>query len=188
MSNLYRLRVTWGGSPVIGPGVSTFYSISAGTGYADAVYDFFNTSPLLFPSGTTITVPDNGETIESTTGALTGTWSSPGEGGTVTGTETGSYSKGVGMRVRWITSGIVGGRHVIGTTFLVPIAGSLFDVDGTIDTAVVSGVQTQADDLLSAWPDLTVWSRPAGSRAGNFHVVQSTKAVDGVSWLRSRRT
>lgn len=188
MTELVRLRCTWGGSPVVGPGLSTFYATTGGSGLPDDVLTFFNTSPLLFPSGLTITVPSGGETINDATGELTGTWNEPGTGGVATGTETGSYAKGVGMQVRWPTAGIVGGRKVVGSTFLVPIAGSLFDVDGTIDTAVVSAMQSQANALLAAQPNLRIWSRPKGLRAGSSHTITSAVIPDRTSWLRTRRT
>lgn len=188
MTQICRLRCTWGGSPVVGPGLSTFYWSTTEDGGPDDVLAFFNTSPLLYPSGLTVTVPAGGELIEDTTGELAGTWSQPGTGGVATGTETGSYAKGVGMQVRWPTGGIVGGRKVVGSTFLVPIAGSLFDTDGTIDTAVVSAMQTQADALLAAIPSLRILSRPKGLRAGSSHAITSAVIPDRTSWLRTRRT
>lgn len=188
MTQIARLQVAWSGATVTGPGLSTFYASTSGTGFSAAVHTFFDTSPLLFPAGTTITVPSGGDLIEDTTGALAGTWNEPGGGGVTVGTETGSWSAGVGMQVRWPTGGIVGGRKVVGSTFLVPIAGSLFDTDGTIDAAVVSSVEVQANALLAAVPTLRILSRPKGLRVGSSHTVLRVVVPDRTSWLRSRRT
>lgn len=188
MGSISRLRVSWTGGGVIGGGVSTFYFAGADGANPGAVRSFFNASPLLFPASVTITVPNNGDVIENTTGDLVGTWTSGGALAPVSGTNTGDFAMGVGMRVRWLTAGIVAGRRVNGSTFLVPIASGIFDTDGTLDGATVTAEKTAADALVAAAPALCVWSRPTPSRAGSSHLVMSTQVPDKVSWLRSRRT
>lgn len=188
MTEIVRLRVEWSGSGIVGPGLSTFYFATSGTGVSDDVYDFFNSSPLLFPSTVSIFVPSGGDTINDVTGELTGTWDDPGTGGTVNGTNTGDFFMGVGMRVKWPTSGIVGGRRVVGSTFLCPIAAAISDTTGTIDNATVSGVLSAASALVAAQPTMRIWSRPTPARAGTSSPVTSAQVPDKTSWLRSRRT
>jgi len=165
---------------------------------ADDVLAFFDAAPLLFPVGNTITVPNGGDIIDDVTGNLAGSWTDTGTGGVATGTETGSYAKGVGLQVRWRTSGIVASRRVTGSTFMVPIAGSLYDTDGTIDTAVITSLQSAADDLVAAMAGFRIWSRPVEAdpdhvppivaRDGTSSAVVAAVCPDRVSWLRSRRT
>lgn len=188
MASLARLRVTWSGSPVVGPGVSTFYFDPADTGASTLVRNFFNAAPLLFPAGLTLTIPSGGEIITDTTGDLSGTWNDPGSGGTVNGANTGDFAKGVGMQVRWQTGGIVGGRRVVGSTFLCPIAGAIFDVDGTVDNASITSTQAAANTMIGGAVTFKVWSRPTASRAGTSNDITSAVVPDRVSWLRSRRT
>lgn len=188
MASLARLRVTWTGSGIVGPGVSTFYFDPADTGASTRVLAFFNTAPLLFPDKVTITVPSGGEIITDTTGELSGSWNDPGTGGTVTGTNTGDFAMGVGMQVRWQTGGIVGGRRVVGSTFLVPIASGIFDVNGTLDTATVTAEQSAANTMIGGAVTFKVWSRPTPSRVGSSNDITSAIVPDRVSWLRSRRT
>lgn len=188
MAALARLRASWSGSALVGPGVSTFFFDPADTGASTAVRTFLNTAPLLFPTGVTITVPSGGEIIEDTTGALIGTWNDPGSGGTVNGANTGEYARGVGMQVRWQTGGIAGGRRVVGSTFLVPIAVGIFDTDGTLDAATVTAEQNAANTMIGGTVTFKVWSRPNATRSGTSHPITSAVVPDRVSWLRSRRT
>lgn len=188
MAVLARLRCTWNGAGVVGPGVSTFYFDSADTGASTAVLAFFNTAPLLFPSSVQITVPSGGEMINDGDGSLAGTWNDPGTGGVVTGTNTGDFAMGVGFQVRWQTAGIVGGRRVVGSTFIVPIASGIFDTNGTLDTATVTAEQSAANTMIGGSVTFKVWSRPTPSRVGTSNNITSAVVPDRVSWLRSRRT
>lgn len=188
MTNLARLRVTWEGAPVTGGGLSTFYFDAADTGAADAVFDFFNSAPLLYPSGLTITVPSSGDIIFDQTGGLIGTWSDPGTGGSVAGTNTGDFFAGVGLRVTWPTDGIFRGRRVVGSTFLCPIAAAISDTSGTIDSATITALTTAATALATSGPDFRIWSRPVGITAGESNSIVEAIVPDKTSWLRSRRT
>jgi len=184
---MHRLKVNWSGSGVVGPGLSVFHFSTGASNGPDAVYDFFNAAPLLYPSTVTITVPSGGDIVDVETGALTGVWDDPGQGGTVNGTNSGDFFAGVGMRVKWLTSGIVGGRRVVGSTFLVPIAAAISDTSGTIDNSTVTSTLSAANAMLAAEPELSVWSRPTPSRPGALSQVIATAVPDKTSWLRSRR-
>lgn len=189
MAQIARLRVAWGGTPVVGPGLSTFYVTTTGpaTLHGD-VAAFFNSIKGNFPSGLQWTIPNTGDLIEDTTGALAGSWSESGGPSTVAATGTANYVAGAGMRVSWTTGGIFRGRRVKGSTFLCPMLNGLFTSDGTIDNTVVSTTQTAAAALLTAQPTLCIFSRPVDTTPGTHSVVTSALAVDKVSWLRSRRT
>lgn len=189
MATLNRLRVTWTGSPVVGPGLTTFYFTSPDmSGIPDAVASFFDDANGFYPSGITWTIPDSGDQLESTTGALVGSWTATG-GTTINSSSTAGWVLGVGARVVWETGGIVNGRRIRGSTFLVPLAKDRFDTDGTLTTAAISGLDSVAGALFTAADGhLVIWSRPRGGGDSGVSPVTNVRVPDQVSWLRSRRT
>jgi len=189
VANLKRVRVVWSGSGVVGPGVSTFYFVSAATGFPTDLQTFFQAIKAALPSSVTVSVPNTGDTIDETTGALVGVWTDSGGSSTV-GTSSTLFAGGVGMRCRWITAGIHRGRRVIGSTFIAPMQSASFSTDGTPDAGSVTLLQTAASALVSSSAgDMVIWSKPqppAGSD-GESNVVLSALVPDKTSWLRSRR-
>jgi len=90
--------------------------------------------------------------------------------------------------VRWNTPGTRNGRHVIGTTFLVPLASSAYTTDGFLLGAVSSALQSAANALLAA-ETFYILSRPSGPLPdGTSWVAVAGTVPLNVSWLRSRRT
>lgn len=189
MASIARLRVEWSGTGIQGTGLSTFYFNPSNTGAATAVKAFFTAlNPVLWPAGLTITVPPGGDIIDDATGVLSGAWTDAGTGGTITGTGSGTYSLGVGMRVKWGTNGIFRGRRVQGSTFIVPIMGAIFDSNGTIANATVTSSSAAAQTLATSAPQFKVWSRPGPTWSGTSNNMTSGTVPDKVSWLRTRRT
>lgn len=189
MANIKRVRVTWSGSAVTGPGVSTFYFTAGATGFPADLQTFFQAIKTGMTTGVTISVPNTGDTIDETTGALSGVWTDSG-GGTTTGTNNLLFVAGTGIRVKWVTGGIHNGRRVVGSTFLCPLVGAAFDTDGTPTATTVSNFSTAASALVSAvTPDMVVWSRPtpAAPNSGESNAVLAAVVPDATSWLRSRR-
>jgi hypothetical protein len=143
-------------------------------------------------------VPNDLEVIEDTTGELVGAITGTG-GGTGTGTGGTSYVMGTGVRCVWNTAGFVGGRHVRGTTFLVPVTQGNFEGDGQVTAGFRTTVLSAAGTLLASgsWEPM-VFSRPVAAdpdatppiagRDGSSHAITSASCPDKVSWLRSRRT
>lgn len=188
MADIKRVRCEWSGSGVTGPGLSTFYFTSTATGFPADLQTFFQAIKALIPTSCTITVPNTGDVLDASTGALTGTWTDAG-GSTTTGTNAGAFAGGVGISVKWLTNGIVNGRRVNGRTFICPIAGGSFETDGTPQASTVSALQTPATALITATaPDFVVWHRPQGGGGGNPNAIVSALVRDTPSWLRTRRT
>lgn len=177
------------GGAVVGPGLATFYSTtSSGSGFPGAVKAFYDAIKAALPPDLTVTVPSTGDSIDSLTGDLVGAWSGTG-GGSVVGTGSGQYALGVGLRIRWDTAGIVAGRRVRGSTFIVPVMSSTFTGSGALDDTVRGTFATAAGTLAASVPAaLTIWSRPTATRAGAISQVTSASVPDKVAWLRSRRT
>ena len=199
LADLRRLRVAISGAGAVGGGVTTFYSfVTAPSGYPAAIKTFLNAAPLLFPTAVTFNVPNSGDTLDDVTGALTGTWTDGSVQTPFSGTNNSEWASGVGMQVRWQTGKIHNRRRLVGSTFFVPIAASIFDTDGTIDAATVTSMNAAIATLLASGQNLAIWSRPKPARpgahgelpavAGKAELITSGALQDRTSWLRSRRT
>jgi hypothetical protein len=186
MADIERMRVTWSGSQVVGPSVSTFFFPISGVDPA-AVLAFFDAVKSLIPNGVQITVPNAGDVINDATGDLNGSWAVAG-GGNVQGTNANLFILGTGVRIVWETLGIRNNRHVRGSTFLVPVAANTFDTSGRITPANQTLVTNAATALIGATPlGLKIWSRPKGGVNGTSWDVTSARVPEVPSWLRSRR-
>lgn len=172
-----------------GPGLTTFY----GTGFtaADmsaAVQDYFTAVRDEVPAGVTWTIPQGGDVLDETTGALTGAW---GSGGSyqVSSTSNFDYAAGVGARHVLQTASVVGGRRVRGSFFLLPLDSESYDGTGSINNTVLGVLDAAAQALYTALnTEWVVWSRPTATRPGSAAEVTGVTTPDRVSWLRSRRT
>lgn len=169
------------------PGVSTFYALPAATGAVAALSAFFNVVDAYIPDAVTLTIPESGDSIESTTGELVGGWTSTG-GDVVGGVSTQDWAAGVGMRVVWQTNTIIRGRRLRGATFLAPLAVTAYDNNGTLDSTVHGVVQAAATTLATG-SHLIVWSRPStpGGSDGGYGSVTASTIPDRPTSLRSRR-
>lgn len=193
MTTLNRVLISWTGSGAVGGGVTVLHydgSDNAAPPVA-AIKTALGKYPLLFPANVTLTVPNTGDRIDDTTGHLTGVWSAAG-GGSVVMSNSGGYAAGVGACIGWTTGGIVNGtkgpRKLRGRSFLVPLAGPVYQGDGTITDTELVKLQEIADGLRTAGP-LAVWHRPTtvGGSDGNSYAVLSARVRDKVAFLKSRR-
>lgn len=185
MADIVRVRVEWNGLTGL-PGISTFY---VGTTDADIseLVAFFNAIKGLFPSGLTWTVPNTGDVLDVATGELTGTHIFTGAG-SVSGTvAAGAHAAGVGCRVRWLTGAVVGGRRMIGTTFLTHLVSTNYDSSGTITTAALGTIQTAATTFATAGSPWQIWHRPVSGSGGSGHAISSATVPDKVGWLSTRK-
>lgn len=188
MANINRLRVPWSGPAVVGPGLSTFYFTGTMTGKPAAVVAFFTAVAGAMAPGITWTVPSTGDTLEDSTGELTGAWTASG-GATVVSSGTGNFALGVGARVVWNTANVFKGRRVRGSTFLVPLSAAQYQSDGTIVNATSANLLAAGTALITATtPDFRIWSRPDPAGAFAVSSVVSATSPDLISTLRSRRT
>lgn len=187
MANIARLQVELTGSGVVGPSVMTLYEDAAVAGLPAAVVSFLNSIKANFPDNLTWTVPGGGDTFDVGTGTLNGTWSDGG-GGTVTGTDGGAFQLGSGFRIKWATAGIVNGRRVKGTTFMVPAASAVFSTDGRITAASQASLNAALATYVAAVAGKQViWSRPIPGRAGTMHPITTATIPSLPTALRSRR-
>jgi len=199
---LQRYRVAWSNWPGT-PGVSTHYLSSSVNDYT-AIRTFYQAIKDYMPNGLTFTFPSLVDYINEVDGKLvSSTAVTP--GAPVTSVAAlGSYSGVSGMLIRWNTSAVVNGNKVIGRTYLVPMAQTKYQNDGTPDDTQRTIATTAANALIAAYADgIKVWSRPfagraatAGpppkpaiaARAGAFFTALSASIPDVAVVLRSRRT
>jgi hypothetical protein len=196
---MFRMRVTWSGTQVVGPGVTTLYADSPSVaGWPAAVVTLFNALKNYVPTGITWTIPGTVDTLEVEDGDLIGS-SSPGGGGTVASAGGAvDYKPGVGARLRWGTSGIVGGRRVTGTTFLVPLTSQEYP-NGVVQSSTRTAIETaMAAYIANAGFVPVIYSKevledltktpPVLHRDGRVSEIVSGSVSVGETWLRSRRT
>lgn len=187
MANLARMRVPWTGSQVVGPSVTSFFFDAAANGYPAAVLALMDALKAQIPVGVQISVPNTGDLINDATGDIIGTWTEPG-GGIVTGTGATAFILGTGYRIQWLTDGIRNGRHVRGTTFVVPTISSIFDTSGRLTVAAQNTALTAAQTYLTTLAGAgRVWSRPKGALNGASSTITGRAVPEQPSWLRSRR-
>ena len=194
MANLARIPVTWGGETGL-PGLSVFYADAAVSTAVAALSTFFGALKVNWPNGQTWTVPGAGDIIESTTGALVGTWTMSG-GSTINGTGGSvAFTAGTGCRVRWLTTGITNGRRVRGSTFLTGMVATVYNVSGQVSSGIVSNLQTAANAIV-ADGSFRVWSRPytfdpahpgVPTRAGSSNAYTAATVLAPLTSLRTRR-
>lgn len=188
-----RVTAQWSGFPGA-PGYTNLFFMAGGGLITDAqqVVDrvrtaFGNLVPL-FPSSMNIQIQAEVPVIDEDTGIIT-------EFRTVTppasigGGGTGSYSGPSGAVVTWRTNDLRNGRRIRGRTFLVPLAGSAFDAQGSLNSGSLIAINAFADELIGGDLDseLVVWSRPTGGSGGVAATVTSATVPDLAAVLRSRR-
>lgn len=184
MTEISRLRTAWTGF-IGGPGVSTMYFLDTLTAVA-SVHDFWAALLSRFPVDVMLQVENIGDVIEDTTGEMTDSWSADSVG-VLAGTGSGNYAAPSGACINWLTDTVTHGRRLRGRTFLVPLAGGVYDGDGSIGAASLEAIQTAADDLISAQSaSFVIWHRGTGSDGTNG-LVTSAKVHDFTAVLRSRR-
>jgi hypothetical protein len=101
-----------------------------------------------------------------------------------------TYPGGVGAVIYWNTGSVNGGHKVRGRTYLVPLATGAFAADGTLNTALVSGLQTAVNTFVGANPPPCVNTRTLGKpgRVNATIQVLSGTVKDRTAFLRTRRT
>lgn len=193
MTRLHRVAVSWTGGPVVGAAVTVLH-FSASDNPAPpvaAIKSAFDALVPALPNTVSVQVPNAGDTIEDTTGALDGVWAGPSVAPTI-GSGGANAAAGVGACIGWTTGGIVSGtkgpRKLRGRTFIVPLHSGCYEGNGTLLTAIVGTLDTFATALQAAGP-LAIWHRPTSLAAadGNSYGVISHRVRDKVAFLSSRR-
>lgn len=190
---LHRVVVEWAGTCVVGRAVNVlhFDATEQDAPPVAAIRDAYQAMSAQLPSGVTVRVPGSGETIEDSTGDLTGVWNDAAPA-VVVGGVVPQAAAGVGACVTWNTGGIVTGtagpRRLRGRTFLVPLANACFDSDGTLTGPALASINAFGAGMIAAG-GFGVWHRPSSAAAtdGTSSSVLSYSLRDKVAVLTSRR-
>lgn len=190
-----QIRVPWS-IPNAGPSVTTFHleGMAAGqeTAVSNAIRDFFLNITDRLPTAVSVVAPTEAQFLNTATGVLESVVPLPGAWN-ATGLSSSSYAAGAGARITWNTAGIVAGRRVRGTTFLVPLSSSCFTTDGIITAASRTDISDAATAFrgaltaISLGTELCVYSRPAPGRPGTVHTVTSSSVPSMSATLRGRK-
>lgn len=190
---IHRVTVPWTGFPG-SPGYSNFFF----EGDADAlvayqsiqrVMSFLGALSTLIPGDVDFTAPREVDNLDEATGILTG-YATRDQGVEYTPPQaTGSYSAPTGACVNWITDTVARGRRLRGRTFLVPLANSAYDVDGSLSDAARTTIQSAAELMIfePGASSFGIWSRPRNGAGGTFGEVVAADVPDLAAVLRSRR-
>lgn len=170
-----------------GQGFNVFYTADT-DGFPAMVREFYFGLASYFPDAMTINVPGDGRVIEDSTGVQTGVWTEAAPAA-VDCTGAGDYAAGVGAVCGWQTSTVVGGRLLRGRTFIVPLLGTKYDTDGTLDVATHNFLLSSASSLIQdAGLLFKIWHRPVAGAGGSSAFVTNRKVTDKVAFLKSRRS
>jgi len=197
MTNIQRIRVALTGF-VGGPGVATFYALDAPTALP-SLRTLWGALAVSMPTSVSIKVLASGDTIEDTTGVLVGAWAAADAAGVV-GADGSTYPAPVGACISWLTSTIFDGKRLKGRTFVVPMGGGSYQLDGTINAANITTFTNAAQAYVAAQvANALVWHRPRAAkpadgsrpavtaRAGGSAAITQGLCVDKAVVLTSRR-
>lgn len=198
MPEILRVKINWTGF-VGAPGYTNLYfSEFVSEGYTQAHADgavakavsFVNGIKTYLPNVVTIGVDPTVEIVQADTGQLVGFFTTA-PAAPSAGTASGTYSAASGVCFSWGTNGVRNGRRVRGRTFVVPVAGAYYDLDGTINNTAATSLRATGAALLATGgvTDFGIWSRPSskGATDGVWHAAETATLKDKVAVLRSRR-
>lgn len=205
MPYLARIVVNWTGF-VGAPGYTNLFFRSPGEtrltqaqvdAAANEVDFWINSWKPVLPNTVTIGVDPSVAEIDAANGQLQ-TFFSTAVNSPEAGTGTGNYSAASGAVVSWSTEMVRHGRRVRGRTFIVPLAGSALDTDGSINSTQLSNLRLAATNFQGSGVDdgFCVWARPIPEKpgppvvpaeAGFPAMVNGVQIKDKAAILRSRR-
>lgn len=197
MANISRVRVAMTGF-IGAPGVMTFYCLTPDT-FVTALHAWLVGVAGSLPGVVKLNIEPGGDTIDSTSGALTGSWAGAATA-EISGADTGGYSAPSGMVISWLTGTVVDGHRLRGKTYLVPFARSAYGPDGQLNAANVADMKTKADAFqAAAAANFVIWHRnrkaraadathlAVTARAGGHSIVSGTRVTGRPAVLTSRR-
>lgn len=196
------VRTAWSGTSG-GPGLTQFAVLGAAGGIwnpsgtqsaVNAVRTFWDSIKALLPDELKLDISPVIDDYDTVTGDLVGSYVAGTAPVQVIGTSAQSYVGGAGAKITWNTGQIRNGKRVKGSTFLVPIASTVFGPTGTVSVASITTVNTAANTMLSqlaaGGTSLAVWSRPgppSKPRAGFATEVLTGSVNNKSAILRGRR-
>lgn len=198
MSGMIKVVSVWSGWQGA-PGFTNFYFSPDAiqdnlhvTNVQARVKAFWSAVSTCIPSGITITIAQDSQIIDSATGVINDTISATAAQTTTAGAGPANFAAVAGACIIWRTATFINSRQLKGKTFVVPMANSAYDTDGTILAGRLADLRAAANGLglPGAFPieeRLVAWHRPVGGTGGTCTTVSSTSVNDRVAYLKSRR-
>lgn len=129
--------------------------------------------------------------LDEQTGEIVGFWNATVSAAAPGTSATTTFTSGSGFCISWSTQGVRKGRRVRGRTFVVPIAGNMYEADGSLNNARLTAWKTNADVLAGDANGirLVIYARTPGAiipDGGAYDVISST-IKDRPAFLTSRR-
>lgn len=178
MPDINRIRVVWTGIPT-GNGVSTFYTEGGAVPNLAPLRAALANLVTMLPTGVTLTIQNQGDTITSEDGLLSGSWSTAAQAAIV-GTGTGSYAAAVGACVNWQTDGFHNNRRLRGRTFFVPLISGFFGNNGALAAGAIPNLQGVINGVLgSPAPKYVIWGRPVRPKNPDGTPIAGSVAAGG---------
>jgi hypothetical protein len=112
----------------------------------------------------------------------------------VSGTPSGSYGGGTGVRINWKTSTLQGRRLIRGSTYLVPLANTAYSGQGGITASIAANLTAACTTYLTAMTTAAlypvIWHRPLKGTfvGGTYGIITAGVASVIPASLRSRRS
>jgi hypothetical protein len=192
MTDMFRIRTAMqitAGNPLL----STMYFDTTGTdaaSAASAVSDFWDALAPVLSTSLTWQVESTAAVILAADGSLVGL-EPTGTFAPASGSETHDLlppaTQGL---VRWVTSGVAGGRIIRGRTF-IPGLTEDSSVTGVPTSSLLASLGTAAGDFITAAAGFGIWARPVATgphaRTGVFAGVENGTIWREFAVLRSRR-
>lgn len=194
MALIMRYKSIWS-MPSGGPGVTTMFAFPDTTEqvFADAARNFLNDALAttgaadFLPSLCSIQGEAVVDNIEVESGLLDSTVpiTAP---AVITGIGSGAYAAPAGAVVTWLTGLVHQGRRVRGRTFLVPLANTAFENNGTLTSAYLTNVRNAATTYIAGAANPCIWARPTpGTADGAAFAIAAGSVQDKIAVLTSRR-
>lgn len=176
------------------PGYTTFHTTNAGLittavdNSVEAARKFFDDLKQQITTFMTVTISTEVKELDAATGELIGLHSPGSTPAPVIGLASALGSGASGGVIGWGTDGVNRGRRVKGRTFIVPMASTAYDSDGTLTSVCLTALNTAATNYrTSAAYESLVWSRPRLGVGGAAFPITSHQVRDKAAVLRSRR-
>lgn len=194
MATIVRVQALWTGFQGA-PGYTSWYGISDGdsgaaaTALAARMRTFWDGIKGLIPTIVDIKVQRVYQVLDTITGNITAETALAADPALVTGTAAGNFAAAAGACINWETGVFnANGRRIRGRTYVVPIASSATENDGTLSATALGALTAGATAALGGTGSLGVFTRPpAGGGPGDFNIAISALVKDKTAVLRSRR-
>jgi len=161
------------------------YFVDVATAVASVHAFWLDCAPLI-AGGAQLQVENFGDILDSTTGALTDTWTAD-PVAVVSAGGGGPYSAPSGLVIDWLTQTVAHKKRLRGKTFVVPITRDAYDSDGSLTSDVVTQMESYGGDLIATQSNsFVIWHRGTGTD-GSTGLVTSCHVPDMAAILRSRR-